>query len=236
MVSFHSHLAKVAGTFRLVCLLLACGFPTIQKGAAAESNDLISAWLVAQTNIQTWTADFTQTKTLKSLVQPLTAPGHVSYAKPDRFRWELGRPPQTIAVRARDEMRVIYPNLKRVELYPLNQAGQWRDALALLEAGFPQSRTDLDSRFRITSQSLTNGACELALQPRSTAARRMMPLIRIAFDTNNFSLRATELRFADGSSLRNDFTNAVLNPKLDDTLFAPEIGSDFKIVEPLKSK
>jgi outer membrane lipoprotein-sorting protein len=47
-------------------------------------------------------------------------------------------------------------------------------------------------------------------------------------------LLANELRFADGSSLRNDFTNAVLNPKLDDSMFSPPIPPDFKVVEPLK--
>ena len=40
--------------------------------------------------------------------------------------------------------------------------------------------------------------------------------------------------FADGSTLRNDFTNAVLNPRLDPSLFAPKLNPDYKIVEPLK--
>ena len=61
-----------------------------------------------------------------------------------------------------------------------------------------------------------------------------MPQIKIAFDTKDFSLRATELQFADGSTMRNDFYKAVLNPRLEDEIFAPKIESDFKIVEPLK--
>ena len=64
----------------------------------------------------------------------------------------------------------------------------------------------------------------------------MMPQIKLEFSTNDFVLRATELQVADGSTMRNDFTNAVLNPKLDEKLFAPEIETDFKIVEPLKQK
>ena len=60
-----------------------------------------------------------------------------------------------------------------------------------------------------------------------------MPQIKVAFSTNNFSLGATELQFADGSTMRNDFTNAALNPKLPESLFTPDIGADFKIVEPL---
>src|SRR6266850_2821459 len=127
-------------TPRLLLCLMLLGLLSGQNLIAAETNSPVTAWLAAQTNVQTWSADFTQTKTLKSLVQPLTAAGHVWFAKPGRFRWELGHPPQTIARRSGDEMRVIYPNLKRVEIYPLKEAGQWRDALALLEAGFPQNQ------------------------------------------------------------------------------------------------
>ncbi|HLP75490.1 MAG TPA: outer membrane lipoprotein carrier protein LolA [Candidatus Paceibacterota bacterium] len=206
--------------------------------ASADENPLLTRWLTAQTNIQTWSAEFVQTRTLKSLTQPLTASGHVWFAEPNRFRWELGSPPQTIAVRAKDEMLVISPRLKHVERYSLggSQTGPWRDALALIEAGFPRSQADLKSRFRIQSQTVTNDTCEVSLQPKSASARRLMPQIKIAFDTNDFSLRATELQFADGSTMRNDFTNAVLNPRIDDSLFAPKIESDFKVVEPMKSK
>ena len=63
-----------------------------------------------------------------------------------------------------------------------------------------------------------------------------MPQIKIAFDTRDFSLRATELQFADGSTMRNDFTNAVLNPKLEEKMFSPAIPADYKVSEPLKGK
>jgi len=201
---------------------------------AAEMNPLLTKWLNTQTNIQTWSADFTQTRTLKSLAQPLTATGRVWFAAPNRFRWELGQPPRTIAVRSGDEMRVIYPKLKRVEIYPLNQAGQWRDTLALLQAGFPRNQAEMESQYNVLSQATAADVCEVSLQPKSASARRMMPRIKVGFSTIDFSLRATELQFADGSTMRNDFTNTVLNPKLDDSLFAPKLESDFKIVEPLK--
>lgn len=216
----------------LFALLLAFTAP------AAELNPLVAAWLAAQTNVQSWTADFVQTRTLKSLAQPLTATGHVWFAEPNRFRWELGHPPQTIAVRAPKELLVIYPRLKRVEQFPLTgeQAGPWRDALALLEAGFPRSQAQLEAQYNLLSQTVKDQSCELVLQPRSAAARRMMPQIKIDFDTKNSSLRATELQFADGSTLRNDFKNAELNPIIDPQMFAPQIPSDYKVIEPLKRR
>ncbi|MDB6068196.1 MAG: LolA family protein [Pedosphaera sp.] len=204
--------------------------------SAAELNPSVKSWLAAQTNLQSWTADFVQTRTLKSLAQPLTTAGHVWFAAPNQFRWELGNPPQTIAVRGPTELLIFYPRLKRVERFALtgDQPGRWRDALSLLEAGFPRSETELEARYNILSQTVTGNICELVLQPKSSSARRMLRQIKIDVDTGNFSLSGTELEFADGSTMRNDFKNSVLNPKLDAQMFAPPIPGDYKVVEPLK--
>lgn len=205
---------------------------------AAELDPLVSKWLAAQTNIQSWSADFVQTRALKSLAQPLKATGHVWFSAPNRFRWELGHPAQTIAVREAKELLIIYPRLKRVEHFPLTgeQTGRWRDALALLEAGFPRSQAQLESQYEILSHTVKGQVCELVLQPKSSSARRMMPQVVIDFDTKTFALAGTELHFADGSTMRNDFKDPVLNPVLEDKLFAPEIPPGYKNVEPLKSQ
>ena len=223
-------LAKFALGFALLISFLIP--PAIR---AADSNELVSNWLLAQTNIHTWSAGFTQTRSLKSLTQPLISTGRVWFASPNRFRWELGQPAQTIALRQPAQMLVIYPKLKRVEKFPLGaDAGPWKDALALLEAGFARDRAELESRFSIRSIQLTDGVCEIAMQPKSASARKMISQIRIAFGANDFLLRSTELQFADGSTMRNDFRTPKLNEKLDESLFTPNLAPDFKVVEPLK--
>src|SRR4051812_34326943 len=122
-----------------LCLLLFT-FPAY----AADTNAFINQWLAAQSNLKTWTADFTQTRVLKTLKQPLQAQGHLTFAAPSNFRWQLGDPAQTIAIRNSNEMTVIYPKLNRGERYPLGAAGNepWRDALALMDAGFPASSAE----------------------------------------------------------------------------------------------
>ena len=204
----------------------------------AELSPAVAKWLNAQTNIHSWSADVVQTRTLKTLTQPTTATGHVWFEAPNRFRWELGKPAKTIAVREPQELLVIYPRLKRVEKFPLagDQTGPWRDALALLEAGFPRSQAQMQEQYNIVSEKVNGDTCELTLQPKSAAARRMMPQLKVEFDMKNSALKGTELEFADHSTMRNDFQNAVLNPPIDPKMFNPEIPADYRVTEPLKKK
>jgi outer membrane lipoprotein-sorting protein len=220
---------------RSIAFLLAFAFSTAASGA--ELSPTLTAWLAAQTNIQTWSADFVQTRSLKSLAQPFTSPGHLWYAAPNHLRWELGSPPQTIALRTESELLITYPRLKRVERFPLtgDQTGPWRDALNLLQATFPRSKSELVNQYAILSESLTNQTYEVILAPKSVGARRMIPEFRLAFDSQGFSLRWTQLEFADGSKLRNDFKQQIINPKIDEALFRPGIPAEYKVVDPLKN-
>ncbi len=202
---------------------------------ASEPPSLFDRWLAAQTNLHTWTADVIQTRSLKVLSQPLVSTGKVWVVVPDRFRWELGQPAQTVALRLPDHLFLFYPRLKRAEKYPIAGAppGPWKDALALLEASFPRSRAELESRFRVVIPPQTNSVAQLSLQPKSASARKFIREILIGLHTNDCSMAWTEMRFTEGWSLRNDFVNGVINPPLDPALFEPKMGSEVTIVEPL---
>lgn len=202
---------------------------------AVEPNTVIDRWLAHQTNIQSWSAEFTQTRTLKALSHPLVSTGQLWFSAPQNFRWELGRD-QTIAIRSNDTMLVIYPRLKRAEKYDFQNTGrsEWKDTLALLQSGFPRSRAELDNQFNLVSIANTNGLVRLHLEPKSLGARKMMPRINVLLHTN-LTLAGTELVFIDGSRMRNDFrsvqTNADTSGKFD-----LNVPSDFKLVEPMKGR
>ena len=202
----------------------------------ARAADLLDKWIAAQANMHTWTADIVQTRSFKTLSQPLVSSGKVWIAVPDRFRWELGQPAQTIALRQPAELTIVYPRLKRAEKYSLSagQTGPWKDALALLEASFPRSRTNLEAQFQILALTQTNGIANLSLQPRSAAARKFIARLEISFRADDFSPVGTALTFSDGSSLSNVFSHPVLNPPLDPQLFEVKMEPDFTVVEPLK--
>jgi hypothetical protein len=80
-----------------------------------------------------------QTRKLRVLVRPLVATGHVVFAKPKRFRWQLGEPPRTLEIGTATELTVAYPRLRQVQRYryggDIDPA--LRQVLDLLEIGFP---------------------------------------------------------------------------------------------------
>jgi outer membrane lipoprotein-sorting protein len=213
-------------------LLLLCSAATFY---AADLNTVVNGWLSQQTNVQTWSAEFTQTRTIKAIAQPLVSTGQVWFAAPQNFRWELGRD-QTIAIRSNETMLVIYPRLKRAEKYDFERAGrsEWKDALALLQSGFPRSRAELDQQFNLLSLAETNGLVELNLQPKSLGARKLMPRINVLL-TTNLALAGTELVFVDGSRMRNEFRNVRTNVDTSGK-FDLRVASDFQLVEPMKGK
>ena len=237
MVPIRSDLAKRPTRLNLMAVrrwlwILLCAVAAAARGA--DHKELFAQWFSAQTNLQSWSADFTQTRTLKVLSQPLISTGKV-WVEPNRFRWELGQPAQTIALRQPDQLLIIYPRLKRAEKYPLGGVppGPLKDALALLDASLPRDQASMEERFRVLSAGETNSILEVTLQPRSASARKFMSEILIGFHTNNYSTAFTELKFSDGSRLRNDFTHMAINQPMGPGLFEANLGPDISVVEPL---
>jgi outer membrane lipoprotein-sorting protein len=208
---------------------------TIAVAQGTGTDAQFNKWFEVQTNIQSWSADFTQTRQLKVLNQPLVSTGRV-WVTHNKFRWELGQPAQTIVLRQPDQLLIIYPRLKQAEKYPLGTVptGPIKDALALLDATLPRDRATMEKNFRLLSAEETNLVLQMTLQPRSDSARKFISEVLIGFRTNDFTIAATEMKFADGSSVRNDFTNVVLNQPIDPEQFEAKLLPDYTVVEPLK--
>lgn len=235
MVSIRANLARWWRAVGRACLgaaLLLCWHCLGQQG---ELNPRFEQWLSAQTNLQSWQGGFTQTRMLKVLAQPLVSTGKVWVAS-DQFRWELGVPAQTIALRQSNQLMIIYPRLKRAERYALDSVppGPIRDAMGLLDATLPRDRASMEEKFRLLSAQETNGTMQFVLEPKSAGARKFMNQILIGFRTNDFAMAVTQLQFSDGSVLRNDFTNVVLNAVISPSVFDMQLPPGYTVVEPLR--
>jgi outer membrane lipoprotein-sorting protein len=202
---------------------------------AAPNDKLVDDWIEAQAAVHAWEADFKQIRQLKALTEPLVATGKLWFVAPDRFRWEVMKPAPTLAVREKDELLVVFPKLKRAEKYSLAQIrqGPWKDLMGLLDTGFPRNRADFERQFHVRDVVPIPGGQRLVMEPRSALVQEYMPEVDIEISTPDLGLLATSMIFVDGSVLRNEFSNPRKNPPIDDALFQPALGPDYKITEPL---
>lgn len=209
----------------MIPLLLALALPV---GAAEPDEEALDAWLERQGQIKTWSADVVQTRRLRSLTRALQSRGRVWFVRPNRFRWEIGReqgsPPRTIAVRTGEELLVAYPRLEHVERYRYDEQQDpgLRQALDLLEVGLPADPQAFHARYELLRGEQSEGVWRFELEPRHEEARRLIERVRLEVATEDSRLLATELVFANGSELRNEFSNHRLDPDLPDDLFAIE--------------
>jgi outer membrane lipoprotein-sorting protein len=202
---------------------------------AAPDSQVLDNWLHVQATVKTWAADFKQTRELKALTEPLVATGKIWFAAPGRFRWEIIKPVPTIAVREEDELLIIFPRLKRAEKYSLTKLrqGQWKDLMGLLDTGFPRSQSEFDERFHVREIAPIPGGDRMLIDPKSALVKKYMPELTIDISEPDSMLMATAMKFIDGSVLKNEFTHPQMNPKIDDALFHPQLGAEYKITEPL---
>jgi outer membrane lipoprotein-sorting protein len=233
MVSIYSHLGRARPGLRRWLWVLPWLAAIVANAQDYEAQ--FNKWFAVQTNMQNWSAGFTQSRSLVALAQPLTSAGRV-WVKPGEFRWELGQPPQTIVVRNPDELLILYPRFKRAEMYALDKIppGPIKDAMALLDVSLPRDRASMEEHFQLLSATVTNATLQMTLQPKSVSARQFIGNIIIGFHTNDFVIADSEMRFSDGSTLRNDFTNVVFNQPMEPKLFETNIPPDYSVVEPLK--
>jgi outer membrane lipoprotein-sorting protein len=200
----------------------------------APNDRLVDDWIQAQSSVRAWEADFTQTRQLKALTEPLVATGKLWFSAPDRFRWEIIKPAPTLAVREQDELLVIFPKLKRAEKYSLAKIreGPWKDLMGLLDTGFPRSRAEFERQFHVRDVVPISGGNRLVIEPVSPLVKKYMPELDIDI-REDLTLLATSMIFVDGSVLKNEFSNPRKNPAIDEALFQPALGPEYKITEPL---
>ncbi len=184
--------------------------------AAAPSVAPIKKWISQQADVHTLAADFVQTRRLRVLRDPVARPGKFFFRAPGTFRWELGTPPETIALRRDDEMSLISVKAKKVtrtDLASLAEKSGMRD-LPMMEFPMAASYEDFARRFEVRRVEIAGTRCDVEVMPRDARAQKYLKRLSFAFDTENGNLLLFEIVFRDGSEMRNEFSNVQVNRKL----------------------
>jgi len=184
---------------------------------AAEDIDAgpVRKWIAKQADVRSFYSEFEQERQLRALKNPLMARGQLWFEAPGSFRWQIGDPPEAIAVQNGDlGLVVVDPEKKTASRYTmeaLREEGRARGA-SMLEAGFPRTWEQFDRSFKLTDMTLNNGVWEATVSIRDRKTAVALRKMVFSIDATTFDLRGFYLRFRDGSSITTRLLRTEKNP------------------------
>jgi outer membrane lipoprotein carrier protein len=196
-------------------------FLAVGPAIGAETPDLapVKKWIAQQQDVRSIEADFVQTRALRTLRSPVTAKGRFWFRAPDKFRWQIGDPPKTVVISTGKNVWVIQPGKKTAEKSAPGKAGGQAQGFTMMNLPMAGDFETFQRSFEVFSITMEGARCRLEGLPRDAQARRFLSKIVIDFDTKSGKMLGFEAVTKEGSSMRNDFQNVVVNGKIAPTLF-----------------
>lgn len=181
----------------------------------------LAAWLKRQTEITTLDTAFTQERKLPALKEPVTTPGRLCFSKPDKVRWQIGNPFETLVVADGKTLTLIDAAAKTARRTSVDSPQAARFSLLSGKAfGSPEM---FYQTFEVVESRVTSGIHQYTLKAKDRRVRAQIPWIFIDIDPAKNELRALEMELQDKSRIRTVFANPKFNTKFDDSLFAPDL-------------
>jgi outer membrane lipoprotein carrier protein len=208
--------------FLLIAPLCLLGMSARAEEIPAAAMAPIKRWIAQQADIRTLSADFVQTRRLRVLRDPVARPGQFWFATPGSFRWQLGNPPETIALRRKDAVYLISVKgrkFSRQDPAAMAAKSGMRD-MPMMEFPMATDYASFAKRFEVRSIKVDGGLCTANILPRDASARKFLQKVEVVFDTNTGDMHAFEVAFRDGSALRNEFSNVQVNRRIDPATFS----------------
>lgn len=200
----------------LVCLIVSA----IAAHAAPDTTALY-AWLKRQPSIRSLDASFSQERTMKSLKQPLVTPGRLMFERPDHMRWELGNPPQTIALSDGQTLTLVDVAEKTARQMAADspRARQF----SLIAGRAFQNVEGFEASFEVVEQRVVAGFHQYTLKPKDAKLRADVPWVFLDIEPESNELRVLDFQLSDRSRVRTLFAKIVINPRLSPGMFRADL-------------
>ena len=191
------------------------------KAAPPNEKKLIQVWLERQHDIKSLSADFVQTRSLRSLQSPIRNKGHLWLVKPDLFRWQLGDPPKTVVVRQGQKVNLISPFKHQIRPLDPQEAQQQlgMQGAAMMDTPVAKNYADFINRFDILNVQSSNDRCEILILPRQEEARKFLERISLTFKVSDGHLLAFGMRLRSGAAIENEFAQVEINQAIPRSVF-----------------
>jgi outer membrane lipoprotein carrier protein len=183
-------------------------------------NTALDAWLKRQTTVTSLDAAFTQERKIPALKNPTSTPGRLYFSKPDKFRYQLGNPMETLVISDGSNLTFVDVTKKVTRSTSVNSPQAAR--FSLLSGKAFSSPEQFYVAFEVIADTVTQGIHQYTLKAKDRKTQTQIPWVFLDIDISRNELRALELELQDKSRLRTIFQNPRFNSRLEDSLFKLE--------------
>ncbi len=204
-------------------ILLSVFFALLRPTTAAEPDwSALESWIARQQNVRTLHGEFTQTRRLPTLRIPSRTPGKIWFEKNGPFRFQLGEPPETIALRRGDQLTLIDRKKNTTREITPSTAGPETQQLMLMRFPVTDSLAEFRRLFDVTRMEESGDRTELDLIPKEPTATKFVKAINLEYETATGILTRFNVELANGGGLETRFTRVEVNRPLPADIFDVE--------------
>jgi outer membrane lipoprotein carrier protein len=195
--------------------------PGASAGVSPEALAPLKMMLGAQKNLKSLSADFTQTRTLRTLRSPLVIKGKLWFEAPGALRWELGDPPKMILIGNEHGITIIHPFKKEAEKKSPASASSFFDPqnLGMTRFAGEGSFEEFQKQMQVTFISTSGSRCHVEMLPKDPAVAKGIASMTLDFDTVTGRWLSFGIVTREGSSLLDEFSNVQINPRIPGEVF-----------------
>ncbi len=211
----------------LVGTLLLAGVPEAQAASSAKTlpdprdpklkgierlNTLVERIKIEQAKMKTLEARFVQKQESSLLTQAQTSTGVLSYAAPDRVRWEYLTPNPISVVIAGEKMTTWYRDLERAETL---KVGRYSAQVFKYLGASGSMKTLLDYfTVALTTPGSAGKPYRLDLTPRYSRIAKRMKSMTLWIDEQRFLPTKVEVIEGDGDKIQYELLDLKINAAL----------------------
>jgi outer membrane lipoprotein-sorting protein len=198
--------------------------------SAVELDQLLADFDRVQQEINTLSADFTETTRSTLLKDEIVAKGKVFLTKPDSVRWEYSVPEEMRFVIADDKYTGYYPRRKRAERRDVRR---WGEQLFRF-LGLGQASDELAKFYHIRIDDEApqdDGTVLLVLDPKKKRVRKRMESVNFWIDARTYLPVRVEYASNNGNTRVIEFDRMSVNPEIAASLYVVELPADVEVTK-----
>jgi len=182
-----------------------------------EQQEILQAITQKLSTVENLKADFRQIRHMEILMEPLVSQGICYFEKPDKLRWELTKPYQSILIYNDNNIAKFDIRDNKLEKLNLGTKELMREILKQIISWMQGDFAKADDIYDL--KIFRDDKYKLVLTPKSEDLVKSIRSIEMIFNANLQSISSVQINESDKNYIKIEFINTINNIEINEQIF-----------------